>query len=153
MLVPGVQIVIWYFCTLENNPHRKSSYQCYQLLLFCLVAKSCLTRDCMDCSHAGSPVFHHRLEFAHPTISCSVAPFSSCPQSFRASGFFPISRVFASGVTRQRYYMIVDYIPHTVHFIQVGHLFIYRWSLRLLPYLGCCRLCCSEHRSAYIFSN
>ena len=33
----------------------------------------------------------------HPTISSSVTPFSSCPQSFPASGFFPMTRLFASG--------------------------------------------------------
>ena len=32
----------------------------------------------------------------HPTISSSVAPFSSCPQSFPASGSFPISWLFTS---------------------------------------------------------
>ena len=33
----------------------------------------------------------------HPTISSSVVPFSSCPQSFPASGSFPMSQFFASG--------------------------------------------------------
>ena len=33
----------------------------------------------------------------HPVISSSVAPFSSCPQSFLASGSFPVSLLFASG--------------------------------------------------------
>ena len=33
----------------------------------------------------------------HPTISSSVIPFSSCPQSFPASESFPMSRFFASG--------------------------------------------------------
>ena len=33
----------------------------------------------------------------HPTISSSVASFSSCPQSFPASGSFPISQLFSSG--------------------------------------------------------
>ena len=33
----------------------------------------------------------------HPTISSSVVPFSSCLQSFPASGSFPISQFFASG--------------------------------------------------------
>ena len=33
----------------------------------------------------------------HPTDSSSVAPFSFCPQSFPASGSFPISQLFASG--------------------------------------------------------
>ena len=32
----------------------------------------------------------------HPTISSSVIPFSSCPQSFSASGSFPTSPLFIS---------------------------------------------------------
>ena len=35
--------------------------------------------------------------WCHPTISPSVIPFSSCPQSFPASGSFPMSQLFASG--------------------------------------------------------
>ena len=35
--------------------------------------------------------------WCHPTISSSVTPFSSCPQSFPASGSFPISLLFSSG--------------------------------------------------------
>ena len=36
--------------------------------------------------------------WSHPTISPSVIPFSSCLQSFPASGFFfPVSQFFASG--------------------------------------------------------
>ena len=34
--------------------------------------------------------------WCHPTISSSVAPFSSCPQSFPASGSFPVSQFFTS---------------------------------------------------------
>ena len=33
----------------------------------------------------------------HPTISSSVVPFSSCPQSFPTSGSFLMSPLFASG--------------------------------------------------------
>ena len=33
----------------------------------------------------------------HPTTSSSVVPFSSCLQSFPASGSFPMSQLFASG--------------------------------------------------------
>ena len=36
-------------------------------------------------------------QWCHPTISSSFAPFSSCLQSFPASGSFPVSRLFASG--------------------------------------------------------
>ena len=37
-------------------------------------------------------------KWCHPTISSSVIPFSSCPQSFPASGSFPVSQFFASGL-------------------------------------------------------
>ena len=36
-------------------------------------------------------------QWCHPTISSSVIPFSSCPQSFPASGSFQMSQLFASG--------------------------------------------------------
>ena len=35
--------------------------------------------------------------WCHPTISSSVISFSSCPQSFLASGSFQMSQLFASG--------------------------------------------------------
>ena len=35
--------------------------------------------------------------WCHPTISSSVAHFSSCPQSFSASGSFQMSQFFTSG--------------------------------------------------------
>ena len=52
-------------------------------------------------------VFHYLPEFSHtrvclspwfhPAISSSVAPFSSCPHSFPASGSFPMNWFLASG--------------------------------------------------------
>ena len=36
-------------------------------------------------------------QWYHPTISSSVVPFSSCPQSFPESGSFPMSWLFISG--------------------------------------------------------
>ena len=35
--------------------------------------------------------------WCHPAISSLVVPFSSCPQSFPASGSFPMSQFFARG--------------------------------------------------------
>ena len=35
--------------------------------------------------------------WCYPTISSSVIPFSSCPQFLPASGFFPLSQIFAWG--------------------------------------------------------
>ena len=61
------------------------------------------------CSLPGPPLFpgvywnsHPLSWWCHPTISCSVVPFSSHLQSFPASGSFPMSRLFASG--RQKYW-------------------------------------------------
>jgi len=64
--------------------------------------------DCnpTDYSTPGFPVHHHLPEFAQthiiesamdPTISFSVDRFSSCPQSFPASGSIPMNRLFESG--------------------------------------------------------
>ena len=36
-------------------------------------------------------------QWRHPTISSSVIPLFSCPQSFPASGSFPMSQFFSSG--------------------------------------------------------
>ena len=36
-------------------------------------------------------------QWCHATLSSSVIPFSSCPQSFPASGSFPISQLLISG--------------------------------------------------------
>ena len=82
----------------------------YLLILtqFSSVAHSCLTLcNPMNCSTPGLPVHHQLLEFTrthvhrvgdnHPTISSSVVPFSSCPQSLPASGSFQMSQPFASG--------------------------------------------------------
>ena len=69
---------------------------------FSSVAQSCPTLcDPMDCSMPGFPVHHQLPELTqthvhwvgHPTISCSVIPFS-CLQSFPASGYFPRSQFF-----------------------------------------------------------
>ena len=40
--------------------------------------------------------------WCHPTVSSSVIPFSSCPQSFPASGSFPVSQLFPSGGQNNR---------------------------------------------------
>jgi len=44
--------------------------------------------------------------WCHPGISSSDIPFSSCPQSFPASGSFPLSCLFASGGPKYRSFSI-----------------------------------------------
>ena len=73
---------------------------------FSSVAQSCLTLRPKE-QHVRPPCPSPTLgvytnpcplsQWCHPTISSSVIPFSSCPQSFPASGSFPMSQLFASG--------------------------------------------------------
>ena len=58
--------------------------------------------DPMDYSTPDLPVPHHLLEFAEVHVHCfgdAIQPslFSFCPQSFPASGSFPMSRLFTLG--------------------------------------------------------
>ena len=87
----------------------------YQRITYCSIAKLYPTLcervgvtlcDPTDCSTQGFHVLHYLPEFAqtrplnqrcHPTISSSVATFSSCLQSFPASGSFLMSQLFTSG--------------------------------------------------------
>ena len=84
-------------------------YRPFRMYCCCSVAKLCLTLcNPMDYGTSGFPVQHQLLELAqthvywvsdaiHPLISSSVIPFSSCPQSFPASGSFLRSQFFATG--------------------------------------------------------
>ena len=62
--------------------------------------------DPVDCSTPGFPGLYYLPEFVQTpsiesvmpsNISSPVAPFSSCIQFFLASGYFPMSWLFASG--------------------------------------------------------
>ena len=49
------------------------------------------------CSNSSWSLMDSSSQWRHPTILSSVVSFSSCPQSFPASGSFPMSQFFASG--------------------------------------------------------
>ena len=73
----------------------------------CSVSKSCptlwphgLQLDRLPCPSLSPRACSNSCPsslWCHPIISSSVAPFSSCPQSFPASGSFLMSRLFTSG--------------------------------------------------------
>ena len=102
----GLSGVRWYLDTAYKN----AKYQ--QKILkscCCSFAQSCLTLcDPVDCGTPGLPspspspgTCSHSCPLSpwcHPTILSSVVPFSSCLQSFPASGSFPVSQLFPSGV-------------------------------------------------------
>ena len=81
----------------------------YQLLYACYVVVHSLSRVRLvttpGLQHARLPCpstsqslnSHPSSRRCHPTIPSSVTPFSSCLQSFPASGSFPMSRLFSSG--------------------------------------------------------
>ena len=91
------------YSRLENSMDRGAWWATGQSVQLLSRVQLC---DSMDHSTPGSSVHHQLPELAqtrplslsgHPTISSSVVPFSSCLQSFPASGSFPMSQFFASG--------------------------------------------------------
>ena len=72
--------------------------------------------------------------WCHPTISCSVISFSSCPQSFSASGSFQMNQFFASGgqsivfsnILQKRFY------PQIFHYLSFSFFFLNWFFLRII---------------------
>ena len=83
--------------------HCMSEHEC---VCYCSVPKSCLTlrhgwqHARLLCPSLSPWVCSNSCPLSrrcHPAISSSVIPFSSCPQSFPASGSLPVSQFFTSG--------------------------------------------------------
>ena len=84
-----------------------SKFRSIKSIQFSSVAQSCLTLRPHGLQHARLPcpsptpgVYSNSCSsswWCHPTISSSVIPFSSCLQSFPASGSFQMSQFFTSG--------------------------------------------------------
>ena len=97
----------WYKWYLYVYMHTSSKWNSINFIICLRVTKTMLlfshsdmsnSATPKDCSTPGLPAPHHLTEFGHhPAISSSNALLSFCPQSFPASGTFPISRLFASG--------------------------------------------------------
>ena len=98
----GSQIVGHYLMTKSPPPKHMLSLQ------FSSVAQSCSTLWPHGLQHPRPPcpsptprvysVSCPLSQWCHPTISSSVVPFSSCLQSFPASGSFQMSQFFTSVV-------------------------------------------------------
>ena len=78
---------------------------CKLLLYSCSVMSNSLRPHGLQHARPACPLLCPRVcsnscplnQWCHPTILSSVIPFSSCLQSFPASGSFPMNRFFASG--------------------------------------------------------
>ena len=92
-VLPPISCLAW------GEPVLESTGSCC-----CSTTKRCPTLcHPMDYSTPDSPFFtvsqslvKFMSEWCHPNSSSSVGPFSSCPQSFPASGYFPMSWLLTS---------------------------------------------------------
>ena len=97
-----VLFCFYWFTAIAPALCRLSMIFCY-----CSIAKSCpilgphgLQRTRLPCPSLTPGVCSNSCpsgQGCHPTISSSVIAFSSCLQTFPASGSFPMSQFFASG--------------------------------------------------------
>ena len=92
----------------SSPPRDQTCISCNIKLYCCSVAKLCptfcdphgLQHTWLPCPSFSPRVCSNSCTLSwwwHPTISLSIVPFSSCLQSFPASGSFPVSQFFASG--------------------------------------------------------
>ena len=66
---------------------------------------------CLSPTPGVYPNSHPLSRWCHPAISISVIPFSSCPQSFPASGSFQMSQLFTLGGHRIRVSASASVLP------------------------------------------
>ena len=104
------EIYIWGPCSTGNfeGIHKQcvsgALVPCRIFVVCCFVSKSCPTLcDPMDCSMPGFPMLLYLMEIVQTHVHwvvmsynhlTSFVPSSSCPQSFLASGSFPMSQLF-----------------------------------------------------------
>ena len=93
-------------CRNANQSHNEISPHACQNQFSSVTQSSLTLCEPMNCSTPGLPVYHQLPEFTQTHFhwvgdaiqpSHPVLPFSSCLQSFPASGSFPVSQFFASG--------------------------------------------------------
>ena len=88
----------------------------------------------MDYSTPGSSILHYLPEFTQTHVhqvgdaiqpSHAVIAFSSCPQSFPASGSSPMSQLFASGGESIGASASASVLPMNIHLIGAYKLIIF----------------------------
>ena len=85
-------------------------------------------------------------QWCHPTIPSSVVPFSSCPQSFPASGSYQMSQLLASGGQSIEVSASTSVLPMNTQdwsFQWIWNSSSVNWDLYLFPW-------CSEQKESYL---
>ena len=104
---PSLMMFFWFHCTLDVYCWIQFPKLLLRIFCFCVHQFSCsVVSDSLwphDSQHTRPPcpspapgVYSNSCPWCHPTISSSVDPFSSCLQSFAASGSFLMSQLFTS---------------------------------------------------------
>ena len=66
---------------------------------------------CLSPNPGVHPDSRPSSQWCHPAISCSVVPFSSCPQSLPASESFPMSHLFVWGGQSTGVSALASFLP------------------------------------------
>ena len=94
-----LKIPSWFFSCSQNCKFRKASQSVQLLSCVRLFATHGRQHTRLPCPSPAPGAYSNSCplsRWCHPTISSSVVPFSSCPQSFPPSGSFQTSQFFAS---------------------------------------------------------
>ena len=110
---PGIKpaSLVSHALQMDSLPLSHLGSQCYGFCCCCLVTQSCptfgdphgLQHPRLPCPSPSPRACSNSCPlnwWCHPTIPSSIMSFSSCLQSFPASGFFLMSWLFASGGQR-----------------------------------------------------
>ena len=85
-------------CSLQGSCYQFSSVQLLsRVWLFVTPWTKARQLHCPSPTPGVYPNSYPLSQWCHPTISSSAVLFSSCPQSFPASGSFQMSQLFVSG--------------------------------------------------------
>ena len=94
----------WYFCnTNHDSPDIYISVQFSRSVVSDSLPPHELQHSRLPCPSPTSKAYSNSCplsQWCHPTISSFIIPFSSCLQSFPASGSFPMNQFLASGGQR-----------------------------------------------------
>ena len=109
-----------------------SSISLLSLLFCCQVTSNSLRPDALQYAKISCPrVCSNSCSLSwwcHPTITSSVAPFTSCPQSFPASGSFPMSQLFTSGCQSIGVSALTSVLPMNIQdWFPLGSVYQFSW--------------------------